>query len=251
MGNLFLGFPVARAKIADMISTSAPPSLHHAQHENGGTDEIDVTGLTGAGGGGGGIGSFYNYSSSFDDYNTVNADNSGSGTVSLSAYSLSIKTGTTAGSRGGFKKGLYAPLLMASWNKNRVLIISPSFECLTSAGGQYTIRNGDLGVSKHIGFKIIDGVLYGTVGNDTAENTTALLTIDTIAYTYRPVLKCVFTAGVKCEFYVDEILKGTITTGLPTGDADGLFMFYARAENTTYAEQKELYIGGFNIQIAQ
>jgi len=36
-----------------MIATSAPPTLHHTNHEKNGIDEIDCTGLTGAGGGGG------------------------------------------------------------------------------------------------------------------------------------------------------------------------------------------------------
>jgi len=45
MGNLFLGFPVARSKIADMIRGSASPIEHHARHESGGDDEIDISGL--------------------------------------------------------------------------------------------------------------------------------------------------------------------------------------------------------------
>jgi len=51
MSNFFLGFPVSRAKIAEMIEGYAPPISHHGRHEDGGDDEIDCTGLTGAGGG--------------------------------------------------------------------------------------------------------------------------------------------------------------------------------------------------------
>jgi len=50
MGNQFIGFPVPRARIADMIAGSAPPKIHHTGHETGGDDEIDCTGLAGAGG---------------------------------------------------------------------------------------------------------------------------------------------------------------------------------------------------------
>ncbi|GAH23253.1 unnamed protein product, partial [marine sediment metagenome] len=40
MGNLFIGFPVPRAKIAEMIEGSAPPIIHHDRHEAAGDDEI-------------------------------------------------------------------------------------------------------------------------------------------------------------------------------------------------------------------
>lgn len=46
MPNLFSGFPVSRAKIAEQISGSAPPINHVTNHENGGTDEISLAGLT-------------------------------------------------------------------------------------------------------------------------------------------------------------------------------------------------------------
>ena len=43
MANLFIGFPVPRAKIADMIEGAAPPLDHATQHEYGGDDAIDPT----------------------------------------------------------------------------------------------------------------------------------------------------------------------------------------------------------------
>ncbi|GAH85805.1 unnamed protein product, partial [marine sediment metagenome] len=46
MANLFIGFPVPRARIADMIEGSAPPTLHAPQHESGGTDEVEFLKLT-------------------------------------------------------------------------------------------------------------------------------------------------------------------------------------------------------------
>lgn len=40
MGNLFIGFPVPRAKIADMIEGSAPPLNHIANHRPSGSDPL-------------------------------------------------------------------------------------------------------------------------------------------------------------------------------------------------------------------
>ena len=44
MGNLFIGFPVPRAKIADMITGSAPPLNHVANHEPDGSDPLVLPG---------------------------------------------------------------------------------------------------------------------------------------------------------------------------------------------------------------
>jgi len=44
VGNLFIGFPVPRAKIADMITGSAPPLNHVANHLPVGTDPLVLPG---------------------------------------------------------------------------------------------------------------------------------------------------------------------------------------------------------------
>ncbi|GAH54174.1 unnamed protein product, partial [marine sediment metagenome] len=40
MANLFIGFPVPRAKIADMIEGAAPPLEHVVNHLPGGSDQL-------------------------------------------------------------------------------------------------------------------------------------------------------------------------------------------------------------------
>lgn len=44
MGNLFIGFPVPRARIADMIEGAAPPLEHFENHEPDGSDPIVLPG---------------------------------------------------------------------------------------------------------------------------------------------------------------------------------------------------------------
>ena len=44
MGNLFIGFPVPRAKIATMIEEAAPPLEHYANHEPDGSDPLVLPG---------------------------------------------------------------------------------------------------------------------------------------------------------------------------------------------------------------
>lgn len=72
----------------------------------------------------------------------------------------------------------------------------------------------------HIGFKIEDGKMYGTVGNNVAETTVEL---QDVANETKYHIEAIYFAGVKCEFYVNGVLRGTIESGLPSGN------FYADA----------------------
>lgn len=47
MPNLFSGFPVSRAKVAEIITGEAAPKNHVTDHESGGDDELSVTSLSG------------------------------------------------------------------------------------------------------------------------------------------------------------------------------------------------------------
>lgn len=241
MGNLFLGFPVARAKIADMISTSAPPLAHHAQHENGGSDEIDATGLTGAGGGGIGIADFFIYGSTGEAITGWNQTNIGSGSSSAGYPGLSLQTGTTASSQALITKGPGYAAPMLTFSKDRIFVTNIRFVSPTSVTGTFDICSGGITTQKHIGFKVVDGVLKGSVGNGTTETTVDLQTLGTGTYTVQRDLKAVFTTGVKCEFYVDGVLLGEITTNLPSGVASIPTLVSFNAENPGVTQNKQTY----------
>jgi len=65
-----------------------------------------------------------------------------------------------------------------------------------------------------VGFIIRDSVVYGHCGNGTANTeTTTGVTLDQDVQRTR--LKLIFNPGTDCKFYVDDVLKCTITTNLP------------------------------------
>lgn len=251
MANLFIGFPVARAKIADMISTSAPPSLHKTQHQDGGTDEIDVSGLTGLPSGGLAIGGADYYGSTFEELTGYDISPSGSGDTSVSLSGATLWTGATMNSVAELSKSQSDLFPGLTFSKDRSLIADIKITNATSAVGTHNILSGGAGGFRHIGFKVVAGILYGTVGNGSLETTVALETLGTGAYTIVRSLRAIFAAGVKCEFYVDGSLLGTITTGLPSGYASSSKLFYANATNPGVAEIKTLLIGHYSVQIAQ
>lgn len=249
MGNLFLGFPVSRAKIADQIATTAAPSAHHTQHENGGSDEIDVTGLVGAGGGGGGVGALISYQSNIDSLDGFYTTSTGSGGVTITSAGATVSSGATADSLGRLKKTTQSLGLHANYGLNRSFFADVWFYSATSATGLLRIATASTASKKHIGFKVLNGILYGTVGNGSAETTVLLQTIDTIAFAAERSLLVIFTAGSKCEFFVDGVLLGTITTGLPSGLSTDYELFWALASNPAVAEIKRIGITSYGITI--
>lgn len=246
MAHLFIGFPVARAKIADMISGSAPPSTHHTQHEHGGADEIDATGLEGAAGLTlpwddlfcqllfESIDGFYTYAT-------------GSGAISVDSYAIKLITGATADSLAISSKKMIRSTPPWNWSKNSTLISTVAWKFFTSSTGVFWLRAGDEGYYKGYGFKALDGKVYGSVGNDSSE-TVIDLSDDFIAnaFIYKR-LKAIHTAGSKVEFYIDGILKGEISTGLPSGAPGVAPLFSARIENPAVAQDKLLQVSQFII----
>jgi len=66
-----------------------------------------------------------------------------------------------------------------------------------------------------VGFIIRNSVVYGHCGNGSAyTETTTGVTLD--QGVQRTRLKLIFNPGTDCKFYVDDVLKCTITTNLPT-----------------------------------
>lgn len=237
MANSFIGFPVPRAKIADMILSSAPPTIHHTQHEKGGADEIDCTGLTGAGGGDSVIEPEYEYQTYFDSIDIWTQYTSNGGTIELEqAGDVCLSTSTTQnGLAELIRKIMFAPVKL-NWGKKLELETTVDIQCNTDKYGTVRFFCGQPDYQRHIGFKIVDGVLYGSVGNNSSETTTLLETIDTVDYYITPKLKAVLTPGSKCEFFVDDEKLGEITTGLPTGKSMFPDLIYMSVQNGAHTK---------------
>lgn len=242
MGNFFLGFPVARAKIADMISGSAPPTVHRAQHEDGGKDEIDCTGLAGAGG----ITLpwddlfFQLLFESLDGFYTYAYESAAN---SINEFGLKLSTGGTAGSIANVIKKPVALIPQFNWAKNSTLQIGFQHRINTNSTVLLQLLVGEPANLKHIGFKILDNVLYGTIGNGSSESTVSLGSAGALNATITTRLKAVYTLNTKVEFYKNGTLVAEITSGFPTGTEVYSPIFYAKIENPGAAYDRWAQIG--------
>ena len=226
MANLFLGFPVPRAKIADMIASDAPPSLHKTQHQDGGTDEMDVTGLVGAGG----MATLYEgpgifVSDWFESLDGWVFDGGGGGTASVNGYRVLVQVNGTSDAWAELMKVPDIFRTMPNWNKKVYFKADVEIKRWAANSGRQWIIAGQEANRRHVGFKVTDGVLRGCVANGLSETlTTWSETLGAAAFTIKKSLECKYNV-TSCSFYVDGVLVETLSTGLPEDNTDANYLF--------------------------
>ena len=158
---------------------------------------------------------------------------SGSGSIGWYSDKAQLSTGSTVDSIAMIAKLTSGLAAAASWDKKRyfgvyvyfVTYTLQNFHIITGLGPQ----SGSDNTANHVGFKLTDGTLYGTVANETTESTLLIETISDSAYRR---LEVVFTPASEARFYVDGVDKGAITTNLPSGTIDSGRMVHASVYNT-------------------
>jgi len=174
----------------------------------------------------------------------------GSGTVSWYDNYVGLGTGTTSGSTVKTYKRFYGFNNTYSWDKKRVFGAEVYFSSYTNqvvwiVSGWITDITASSATDRHIGFKLVNGTLYGTVADGTTE---ATLTLKTLSSDAHMTLEYVYTPGSEVRFYVDGVDKGAITTNLPSGTINALYALFASVYNSA-AEQKRLNI--YDIRVIQ
>lgn len=218
MANLFIGFPVPRAKIADMIEGAAPPLEHHANHEAGGADEMDVTDLVGAGGAAGVFRGLW-----LVDYNADatawHKAYTGDGALTRSYDVLKLKTNDNQASKGTIYRKVTQSIPTLTWAKKRHLIFQAYLDCDQTSTAEMHIITGYHATGPYIGFQVVGGKLYGVNRNTGSITQTELLTFPQTWIGVDIWLEAILFPGDKVEFWIDGSLEQTSTTNLPEGTA--------------------------------
>ena len=163
------------------------------------------------------------------------------GAVTIYTTHVTLETGATLNSTAQLVKALDYPYYFNfTWDKKREFKTRIFFNNITAQEIWIIMgEGGDSGNTlNHIGFKIIDDILYGTSGNETAESWDNLGTISaTTAYD----LKAVLDPGVSVKFYVNEVEKGSVISNLPTGTTRANIFIKLYIKNTE-AVNKTIHI---------
>jgi hypothetical protein len=248
MGNSFIGFPVPRAKIADMIAGAAPPLIHHTDHENGGDDEVDCTGLAGAGGG---LGfDDYLFETFFEAIDGYYIDKPGAEVCEVDKNDLEIDLLSTANSYVTLTKDVDRQNPVMTWDKERRLRFAIWAKSYTDKFGDFDmILAYDADTGNHIGFLIRDGVLKGSVGNGSAQTTVDLYTIGVSTWTYAKRLELHHYPNTRVDFYIDDVLTGTIDTPslLPSGINYADVLLRIAVKNNAHAKQLKFRVSQWKL----
>ena len=168
---------------------------------------------------------------------------SGTGAIAYGDYCLWLQTGATLDSHVYARKNVQGFSEAVSWDKKRYFgchaeFLDYSAQNIHIVTGYVYDYKASGNTALHVGFKLINNVLYGTVADGTTEST---LTIETITGTARRCLEVVFAPASEARFYVGGVDRGAITTNLPSGTTGAERMLDASVHNTE-AVNKEIYI---------
>ena len=158
---------------------------------------------------------------------------SGDGSAECGRNALKIQTGALTNNYTYLWKNPDYPCFTPSWDKKRRLHIGGlNIKNAVTACEVWAVVGATepWGVGEyHIGFKVVNGAIYGTVGDGTDESTLDLEhTLEDL--NERANLEAILTPGVECRFFDNYVDKGALTTNLPSGilQADQLFWAYVK-----------------------
>ena len=164
---------------------------------------------------------------------------SGSGNIIWQQTYVRLSTGTTTDSVAQVEKAAYGfgtgEAYGATWSKKRYLGMYVYFLDTSALEAWLVAGSCEANYYEHIGFKLIDNKLYGTVADGSTEST---LLLETISCSHKR-LECIFDPTIpECRFYVDGEDKGAITTNLPTGTLRAIYLLNAKIRNTEAANKR-------------
>ena len=174
---------------------------------------------------------YFYYLDTFQSLDGWCSGTTGSATVEVNcAEGLILKTGSQANSLAEVSRVLtyimrypgFSDHGFSTWNKSRGFRVwflpyaLTNQEAIIAVGTDALLTYPDL---PHVGFRIVDGVLYGSCGDGSGHTTVELVNLDIIVY--KAEWRLVVDGDVrKVLFYVNDELKGEITTNIPQAPPD-------------------------------
>jgi len=177
------------------------------------------------------------YHTWFESLEAIAVTKSGSGDATIEHLGIIMSTGSTINSMVAIAKSPDYPMTIGTWDKKRRFKTRLGI-LRNTAQAAWILCGHDIGGNvKKVGFKVVDDELFGIVNDGTGDVTTFLQKIVALG---NYLLEAIFVPGVSASFYVDDTLKGQITTHLPSGTDESARVIAFRIENRE-AANKEMY----------
>ena len=187
------------------------------------------------------------FSSWFESLDGFSAEITGTGTKFLDSSQLTLSTGLNAGSTAFCQKvpALVFPIL--TWAKNREFRTTVTFKAEKDINCEFYVGTGLLYDGRHLFFIVLNGILYAQTSDGTEKTRVQLEEFVANPFEVTRRLKIIFTAGSSAQFYVDDVLKATITTTLPATAADSENVVIYWVNNTAANKDVVLKVSLFSV----
>lgn len=161
----------------------------------------------------------FRWTTLFESIDGFSVGGVGTQVVEVITRGVKIQTGATTDNTATLEKRFSGVPYFMSWNKERVLRCVLKFDTGTDQDATFKAVFGDIEPNQaKIGFSLAaNGILKGIVANETS--TTAIDLIIPISIGIEYVLEVRFFPADRCEFYVNGVFFGQITTNLPFDNA--------------------------------
>ena len=185
----------------------------------------------------------------FESLDAFEQSNSNTGSITLDGDGITLDTGATSGSRAKIWRSVWIEHSQLTWNKPRRAKVKILHYDNNVSNQRVWIAMGwipDTAFSdpwtatyRHVGITIADGIAYGSVANGTNRSESAGWSVPTTPEA-AALYEMVFYPGSKAEFYMDGVLKATITENLPA-DADDAWYIMLLGIINGIAEVRKIY----------
>lgn len=145
----------------------------------------------------------------------------GGGQVLDNIDNVTLTTNGFSGAEASVIRRFFYPRKPLTWSKNRSFHVKAEVDVESDANSEIYICTGDEALNhRAFGFRFINNKIRGFSQNGAAAQYVDLVTGLTPPYSRIELYEAFLTSGSKVDFYIDGVLKGTLTSGIPTGSTD-------------------------------
>lgn len=259
MGNLFIGFPVPRAKIAEMIEGFAPPLDHKDNHLPDGSDALFPDNGSASGkilrwtgsefewiaAPTGGITFPWNdyiWHTHLESLDGIAQSTAGSGTITLAHSNVHLYTTGSTSDRAIIYRQSDYPHIPLTWDKPRKFATRCRFDLSSGVDARYYITIGQPLTETAIGFRVEDGVLQAYIKMPTGTETSNIEDWSGSPAAYDRNLAIIHAPPAFPKFYVEGALEYTATVRLPDGTDSAKYIIYCRVYHPSTGDPQHLYL---------
>jgi hypothetical protein len=223
MANQFIGFPVPRARIADMIDDELAGAGYLTLPWKDAVHIIDFVSLDG-----------------------LDVHTAGTGYTTLNDDEVQVTADGPNNDVARIKKELLYSEPVLTWSKDRAFSVRAALMSYGNANNHLRIGLGEVGVSKGFGFVVESNILRTYTYNGGLGTPHDIEDWSAGAFNNQRILKAVREAADCLKFYVDGVLVHTATTHIPTGTTSAQIILKMEARNIGAGDLCRIALSSWN-----